>query len=122
VIHNYRWRQALAKGEPKYDDLGRRLAAAPTIGAPTITMEGDVNGAPHPELTWYRAKFTGKYDNRSLTVALGTICLKKRRRPLPGRDSCRPFLTRAIGCRKRGRRLTQDRRREHGGCETEIRW
>jgi len=55
VIHNYRWRQALAKGEPKYDDLEGRLAAAPVIAVPTITLEGDANGAPHPEPAFAQA-------------------------------------------------------------------
>ena len=55
VIHNYRWRIALAPGEPHYDDLERRLADAPTIGVPTISLEGDANGAPHPDPGAYRA-------------------------------------------------------------------
>jgi len=48
TIHNYRWRQGLVEGEPKYDPIEQKLAAGPTIGVPTITMEGDANGAPHP--------------------------------------------------------------------------
>jgi len=71
VIHNYRWRQALAKGEPKYDDLERRLAAAPAITVPTITMEGDANGAPHPDPESYRAKFSGKYESRIIQGGIG---------------------------------------------------
>ena len=71
MIHNYRWRQALAKGEPKYDDLEGRLAAAPVIAVPTLTLEGDANGAPHPEPASYRAKFTGKYDNRIINGGVG---------------------------------------------------
>jgi pimeloyl-ACP methyl ester carboxylesterase len=71
VIHNYRWRLALAEGEPKYDDLERRLAAAPVITVPTITMEGDANGAPHPEPSAYRDKFTGKYANRIIKGGIG---------------------------------------------------
>src|SRR6202008_3731646 len=67
VIHNYRWRQDLAKGEAKYDDLEKRLATGPTIGVPTITMEGDANGAPHLEPSAYAKKFTGKYAHRSIT-------------------------------------------------------
>src|SRR5262245_2742760 len=61
VIHNYRWRLGLAKGEPNYDDLERRLAQAPAIDVPTITLEGDANGAPHPDPTAYAKKFSGKY-------------------------------------------------------------
>src|SRR3954471_4312432 len=61
VIHNYRWRLALAEGEPKYGDLDKRLAEGPVIAVPTITMEGDANGAPHPEPSAYAKKFSGRY-------------------------------------------------------------
>jgi pimeloyl-ACP methyl ester carboxylesterase len=71
VIHNYRWRQDLAKGEPKYDDLENRLAAAPVITVPAITMEGDANGAPHPDPSSYRAKFSGKYASRIIGGGIG---------------------------------------------------
>jgi len=71
VIHNYRWRLGLAEGETKYDDIERRLALAPTIGVPTITMEGDANGAPHPPPATYRAKFTGPYEHRDLSGGIG---------------------------------------------------
>jgi pimeloyl-ACP methyl ester carboxylesterase len=71
VIHNYRWRLGLAEGEAKYDDLEKRLAAAPTISVPTITMEGDTNGAPHPEPSAYAKKFTGKYEHRTITGGIG---------------------------------------------------
>jgi pimeloyl-ACP methyl ester carboxylesterase len=71
VIHNYRWRLGLAQGEPRYDELERRLAAAPTIGVPTITLEGDANGAPHPEPQAYAAKFTGRYAHRLVTGGVG---------------------------------------------------
>ncbi|MEH2088147.1 alpha/beta fold hydrolase [Nostoc sp.] len=60
VIHNYRWRLGLAEGESKYDDLEKRLAAAPAIAIPTITLEGDANGAPHPDSSTYAKKFSGK--------------------------------------------------------------
>ena len=59
VIHNYRWRLGLSEGEARHDALERRLAALPVIGVPTITLEGDANGAPHPEPAAYRAKFSG---------------------------------------------------------------
>src|SRR5882757_3872346 len=49
VIHNYRWRLGLADGERPYDELEQRLAQAPVITVPTVTLEGDANGAPHPE-------------------------------------------------------------------------
>lgn len=71
VIHNYRWRLGLAEGETKYDDLERRLAAGPIITVPTITLEGDANGAPHPEPGAYRKKFSGRYDHRTISGGVG---------------------------------------------------
>ena len=71
VIHNYRWRLGLAEGEPKYDDLEKRLAEAPVITVPTITLEGDANGAPHPEPAAYAKKFSGKYSHRTITGGIG---------------------------------------------------
>ena len=71
VIHNYRWRLGLAEGEPKYDDLEKRLAAAPVITVPTITLEGDANGAPHPDPSSYAKKFSGKYANRIIKGGIG---------------------------------------------------
>jgi pimeloyl-ACP methyl ester carboxylesterase len=71
VIHNYRWRLALAEGETKYDDIDKKLAAAPVIAVPTITMEGDANGAPHPPPAFYAAKFSGKYEHRTITGGIG---------------------------------------------------
>jgi pimeloyl-ACP methyl ester carboxylesterase len=71
VIHNYRWRLGLAQGEPKYDDLEKRLAQLPVITVPTITLEGDANGAPHPEPASYAQKFSGKYEHRTITGGIG---------------------------------------------------
>ena len=71
VIHNYRWRLGLAEGEPKYDDLERRLAEFPVIAVPTITLEGDANGAPHPEPSAYAKKFSGKYEHRLINGGIG---------------------------------------------------
>jgi pimeloyl-ACP methyl ester carboxylesterase len=71
VIHNYRWRLGLAEGEPKYDDLEKRLAEAPVITVPTITLEGDANGAPHPDASSYAKKFSGKYAHRIITGGVG---------------------------------------------------
>jgi len=71
VIHNYRWRLGLADGERQYDAIEAKLAAGPTIGVPTITMEGDANGAPHPPPEAYRAKFTGKYEHRTIGGGIG---------------------------------------------------
>jgi pimeloyl-ACP methyl ester carboxylesterase len=71
VIHNYRWRLGLAEGEPKYDDLEKRLAQAPVITVPTITLEGDANGAPHPDPSSYANKFSGKYSNRVINGGIG---------------------------------------------------
>jgi len=71
VIHNYRWRLGLADGEPKYDGLEKRLAAGPVITVPTITLEGDANGAPHPEPGTYAKKFSGRYLHRTITGGIG---------------------------------------------------
>lgn len=71
AIHNYRWRLGLAEGESKYDALEKQLAALPSIGVPTITMEGDANGAPHPEPSAYAKRFTGKYEHRQVNGGIG---------------------------------------------------
>lgn len=71
VIHNYRWRLSLADGEPQYDDLEKRLAEGPVITVPTITLEGDANGAPHPDPSAYARKFAGKYEHRTITGGIG---------------------------------------------------
>src|SRR3954462_10192699 len=71
VIHNYRWRLGLAEGEVRYDDLERQLAAAPTINVPTITLEGDANGAPHADAGAYAARFSGRYAHRVITGGIG---------------------------------------------------
>jgi pimeloyl-ACP methyl ester carboxylesterase len=71
VIHNYRWRLSLAKGEPQYDELENRLAKAPVVDVPTITLEGDANGAPHLDPASYRNKFSGKYEHRTITGGIG---------------------------------------------------
>jgi pimeloyl-ACP methyl ester carboxylesterase len=71
VIHNYRWRLGLAEGELKYDDLEKRLAEGPVITVPTITLEGDANGAPHPDASSYTKKFSGKYAHRLIKGGVG---------------------------------------------------
>jgi pimeloyl-ACP methyl ester carboxylesterase len=73
VIHNYRWRQGLAPGEAKYDDLEKRLAQGPIITVPSITLEGDANGAAHPDPdgSSYAKKFSGKYAHRIITGGVG---------------------------------------------------
>jgi Predicted hydrolases or acyltransferases (alpha/beta hydrolase superfamily) len=71
VMHNYRWRMGIAEGEAKYDDLERRLAAAPLIAVPSITLEGDANGAPYPPPATMRIKFSGKYAHRTITGGIG---------------------------------------------------
>ena len=71
VIHNYRWRLGLAEGEPKHDDLEKRLAQFPVITVPTITLEGDANGAPHLDPSSYAKKFAGKYAHRTITGGVG---------------------------------------------------
>jgi pimeloyl-ACP methyl ester carboxylesterase len=88
VIHYYRWRQGLVKGEAKYDDLEARLALQPTIAVPTIVMEGDANGAPqYPDDTLYRKKSQANIRSGSSRAASGTTCLRKLRTPLP-----KPFV------------------------------
>jgi pimeloyl-ACP methyl ester carboxylesterase len=71
VIHNYRWRLGLAEGEPGYEDLERRLAEAPVVTVPAVTLEGDANGAPHPDPASYAEKFTGKYAHRLIAGGVG---------------------------------------------------
>ncbi|AMA58207.1 alpha/beta fold hydrolase [Bradyrhizobium sp. CCGE-LA001] len=71
VIHNYRWRLGLADGEAKYNAYEARLAQAPVIAVPTITMEGDANGAPHPEPSAYAKKFSGRYSHRTIKGGIG---------------------------------------------------
>lgn len=71
VIHNYRWRLGLADGEAQYAGLEERLAAGPLITVPAITLEGDANGAPHPDPTAYAAKFTGPYQHRTVAGGIG---------------------------------------------------
>ena len=71
VIHNYRWRLGLAPGEPRYAELEHQLAEGPTITVPTITLEGDANGAPHPDPSAYASKFTGTYEHRTIAGGVG---------------------------------------------------
>ncbi len=71
VIHNYRWRLSLAAGEPQYDYLEKQLAKGPVISVPTITLESDANGAPHPDPASYAKKFSGKYSHRTIEGGIG---------------------------------------------------
>lgn len=71
VIHNYRWRLGLADGEAKYNELEKQLATGPVIGVPTITLESDANGAPHPEPSSYARKFSGPYSHRHIEGGIG---------------------------------------------------
>ena len=71
AIHNYRWRLGLAEGEARYDQLEQQLAGAPVINVPAITLEGDANGAPHPDPSAYAGKFTGTYSHRTLEGGIG---------------------------------------------------
>ena len=71
VIHNYRWRLGLARGESRYDELEQRLAKGPVITVPTITLEGDANGAFHPPASAYAGKFSGTYEHRLITGGIG---------------------------------------------------
>jgi len=87
VVHNYRWRLGVAAGEARYDDFEKKLAEAPVITVPTITLEGDANGAPHPEPAAYRSKFSVKYAHRTITGGIGHNLPRKLRRPSPRRSS-----------------------------------
>ena len=71
VTHNYRWRLGLAEGEPEYLELEKRLAEGPVITVPAITLEGDANGAPHPEPSAYATKFSGPYSHRTIAGGVG---------------------------------------------------
>ena len=71
VIHNYRWRIGLGDGEAEYDELEKRLAESPVIAVPAITLEGDANGAPHPEPSAYTTKFAGPYSHRTIEGGIG---------------------------------------------------
>ncbi|HET7527343.1 MAG TPA: alpha/beta hydrolase, partial [Burkholderiaceae bacterium] len=71
VVHNYRWRLGLAEGESKYGELDKRLAAGPVIAVPTITLEGDANGAPHADASAYAKKFSGPYSHRLIGGGIG---------------------------------------------------
>lgn len=86
-IHNYRWRLGLAAGEPQYDELEKRLATFPSIDVPTITIEGDANGAPHPEPASYAKRFTGRYEHRLFTGGIGHN---------PPQEAPRPFAQAVI--------------------------
>jgi pimeloyl-ACP methyl ester carboxylesterase len=88
VTHNYRWRLGLAEGEPQYDPIERRLSEFPAIAVPTITLEGDANGAPHPDPAVYAKKFVGNYQHRLLTGGIGHN--PHKRRPMNLR---KPFST-----------------------------
>jgi pimeloyl-ACP methyl ester carboxylesterase len=71
VIDNYRWRLGLSRGEAKYDELEKKLATGPAITVPTVTLEGDSNGAPHGDPSGYAGKFTGKYVHHTITGGIG---------------------------------------------------
>lgn len=71
VIDNYRWRLGLTKGESKYDELEKKLAAGPAITVPAVTLEGDANGAPHPDPAAYAGKFKGRYAHHTITGGIG---------------------------------------------------
>jgi hypothetical protein len=86
VIHNYLWLLGLAEGEPEYDDLEKRLAEGPVITVPTITLEGDANGAPRCQ--FLTKKFLGKYSHRIIKGGVGHP--QEARRPLPKPSSTPP--------------------------------
>ena len=71
MIHNYRWRLGLVEGEAQYDELEKWLAASPNINVPAIILEGDANGAPHPDPAAYAKKFSGRYEHRLIKGGIG---------------------------------------------------
>ncbi len=83
VVHNYRWRLGLAEGEPKYDAYEKQLAAAPSIHVPTITLEGDANGAPHPEPAAYAQRFTANISTAPSQEASATTSRRRPHEPSP---------------------------------------
>ncbi len=67
VLYNYRWRIGLIEGEPRYDRYERQLAAQPTIGVPTITLDAALDPfTPAGNGASYRHHFTGAYDHRTI--------------------------------------------------------
>jgi hypothetical protein len=95
VMHNYRWRIGLAKGDSRYDDLEKQLAEGPVITVPAITLEGDANGGPHADAASYRKKFSGKYAYRLITG--GVRGFLRRQCPLSGGASQSPYALGAGG-------------------------
>jgi len=71
VIHNYRWRLGLAEGENRYDEIEKKLANSPVIAVPAVTLEGDANGAPHPDPSLYAGKYTGRYIHHTIKGGIG---------------------------------------------------
>ncbi|WP_242342885.1 alpha/beta fold hydrolase [Anaeromyxobacter terrae] len=65
VIHNYRWRLSLAKGEARYDELERKLFARPVITVPTITIASDFDGAAADGAAYARM-YVGRHSHRIL--------------------------------------------------------
>ena len=61
----------MVDGDRKYDDLEKQLAKSPVISVPTITLEGDANGAPHPDPSVYAKQFSGKYEHRLIKGGIG---------------------------------------------------
>ena len=71
MIHNYRGRLGLAASDADLDDLEARLAQLPPITVPTISLEGDTNGAPYPDPSTYAHKFIGGYSHRTIGAGVG---------------------------------------------------
>ena len=70
VIHNYPCGSAGSR-RVAILRVGKATRGVPGLSVPTITLEGDANGDPHPEPAAYRAKFSGKYVHRTLTGGIG---------------------------------------------------
>jgi hypothetical protein len=41
------------------------------FSVPTITLEGDANGAPHSDATSYAKKFSGKWTHKTIEGGVG---------------------------------------------------
>jgi pimeloyl-ACP methyl ester carboxylesterase len=67
TIQSYRHRYGNAAGDPKLEDIERRLAAKPKISVPSIALQGDADGVLPPEGSEkHAAFFSGQYQRRLL--------------------------------------------------------
>jgi len=71
VIHSYRHRHGLVAGDPAYEEIERRLAARPSIGVPTVHLDGLDDGvsATYGGSSRHAEHFTGGYEHRQVEGA-----------------------------------------------------